>query len=63
MRQTPSFPDPSACKTQHISMDYWQCLSRDAGDCRYALRHGNECLCRHPENYDFSEEFKYEAKS
>jgi len=61
MYRAHDFPDPSACRTLYISKYYWQCLTRDAGDCRYALRFGSERFCKHSENYGFSEEYKKEV--
>lgn len=62
MHRVHELPDPSICRTRHVCSEYWQCLNNDPGYCRFRLRLGSECFCKHEQNYDFSEVYKYDVK-
>ena len=61
MHRVHDFPDPSICITRHFFDKYWICLANDNKTCPNMFTFGRECLCNHPENFDFSEEYKKEV--
>lgn len=54
----PGYPDPERCITHHSFNKYWLCLAPDADVCPYGFGFGREYLCRHHENYLFSDVYK-----
>ena len=42
------FPDPAACRIQHVTEDLFECMADDAAHCPFALAFGFGYYCKHP---------------